>query len=121
MYAEPLALPQAKPPMEPVPAARQGFTRDTKAEGDDVPVVICPCCGECLSYDPEIDVVEGGGGGKKKKQHHFWAVKRCGHVSFPFSTLSSHGRRTNKTGLLLRLLRKQKAYLTKPWFWVSPC
>jgi hypothetical protein len=77
----PAAGPQ-KPPHEPPPKARDGFTRDT---GEDQ-IVICPSCNEELAYDPD-DEDENGPPTKKARtkkdraEHHFWAVKDCGHVS----------------------------------------
>ncbi|KAF7563684.1 hypothetical protein G7046_g448 [Stylonectria norvegica] len=77
-----------KPPMEPAPPTREGFTRDTctdpEKEGESV--VICPACSEELAYDPTGTVVSSsvGSSGKKRKrspgEHHFWALKKCGHV-----------------------------------------
>ncbi|KFA54303.1 hypothetical protein S40293_04847 [Stachybotrys chartarum IBT 40293] len=75
-----------KPPMEPIPAAREGFTRGTRAEPEegDETVVICPACQEELAYDPTGAAAAVGTSGKKKRrapgEHHFWAVKKCGHV-----------------------------------------
>ncbi|KAI9159053.1 hypothetical protein HJFPF1_07060 [Paramyrothecium foliicola] len=80
---------EPKPPMEPVAAPRQGFTRDTCAspeEGSLESVVICPACKEELAYDPADTVSHGPSvtAGKKRKrapgEHHFWALKKCGHV-----------------------------------------
>lgn len=62
--------------MMEIPAAREGFSRDT---GEEV-VAVCPACSGELEYDP------GKEGVKKRKRdkgdHHFWAVKACGHVRF---------------------------------------
>ena len=77
-----------KPPMEPVPQARDGFTRETCADedGTDDQILVCPSCDEELAYDP-ADAPSGPAAttGKKRKRapgdHHFWALKRCGHVS----------------------------------------
>lgn len=79
-----------KPPHEPPPKARDGFTRDT---GEDQ-VVICPSCNEELAYNPD-DEDENGPPTKKARtkkdraEHHFWAVKDCGHVSNPLPPISS--------------------------------
>ncbi|CAG9941525.1 unnamed protein product, partial [Clonostachys rosea f. rosea IK726] len=79
--------PSPKPPMEPEPPTRAGFTRATFAEpeeGNDE-VVVCPCCNEELAYDPTETTVapsSSAGKGKRKRppEHHFWALKNCGHV-----------------------------------------
>lgn len=76
-----------KPPMEPVPPTRTGFTRNTRAEPEeDDNIVICPACNEELAYDPTDTVTQTSSGAKKRKraagEHHFWALKKCGHVSF---------------------------------------
>ncbi|KAL7815606.1 hypothetical protein V8C26DRAFT_435767 [Trichoderma gracile] len=77
--AEPESRP--KPPMEPIPSASAGFTRDTRADGQGEELVtICPACNEELAYDP----TESSTPSKKRKravgEHHFWALKSCGHV-----------------------------------------
>ncbi|PTB65084.1 hypothetical protein BBK36DRAFT_1169860 [Trichoderma citrinoviride] len=78
--AEPESRP--KPPMEPIPSATAGFTRDTRADGgqSEELVTICPACNEELAYDP----TESSTPSKKRKravgEHHFWALKSCGHV-----------------------------------------
>ncbi|TFB05975.1 hypothetical protein CCMA1212_001383 [Trichoderma ghanense] len=77
--AEPESRP--KPPMEPIPSASAGFTRDTRADGQSEELVtICPACNEELAYDP----TESSTPPKKRKravgEHHFWALKSCGHV-----------------------------------------
>jgi hypothetical protein len=76
--------PSPKPPMEPVPPAREGFTRDTRAEPEegDTTVVVCPACQEELAYDPAGPAVAGSGKKRRRApgEHHFWAVKKCGHV-----------------------------------------
>ncbi|KAL6895388.1 hypothetical protein HDV57DRAFT_511993 [Trichoderma longibrachiatum] len=77
--AEPESRP--KPPMEPIPSATAGFTRDTRADGQGEELVtICPACNEELAYDP----TESATPSKKRKravgEHHFWALKSCGHV-----------------------------------------
>lgn len=75
-----------KPPMEPAPPTREGFTRDTCAEPEEgsETVIICPACSEELAYDPSDPVSPSPSGGKKRKraagEHHFWALKKCGHV-----------------------------------------
>ncbi|EGR50120.1 uncharacterized protein TRIREDRAFT_120917 [Trichoderma reesei QM6a] len=74
--------PRPKPPMEPIPSASAGFTRDTRAaDGQSEELVtICPACNEELAYDP----TESSTPSKKRKravgEHHFWALKSCGHV-----------------------------------------
>lgn len=75
--------PTPKPPMEPVPPARTGFTRDTRADSQSEQlVVVCPACNEELAYDPTEAPATPS---KKRKraagEHHFWALKKCGHVS----------------------------------------
>lgn len=75
--------PTPKPPMEPVPPARTGFTRDTRADDKtEQMVVVCPACNEELAYDPTDTPSTPS---KKRKrapgEHHFWALKKCGHVS----------------------------------------
>ncbi|KAK7427242.1 hypothetical protein QQZ08_006178 [Neonectria magnoliae] len=78
--------PSPKPPMEPAPPTREGFTRDTcvDPEKESETIVICPACNEELAYDPNETVVHSPVGGKKRKrapgEHHFWALKKCGHV-----------------------------------------
>jgi hypothetical protein len=79
--------PSPKPPMEPVPPTREGFTRDTCADPEKASdnVVICPACEEELAYDPSDTVTHTSpSGGRKRKrapgEHHFWALKKCGHV-----------------------------------------
>ncbi|KHO01236.1 uncharacterized protein MAM_00237 [Metarhizium album ARSEF 1941] len=74
-----------KPPMEPTPPTRHGFTRDTSLT--DERVVVCPACGDELAYDPTGAAPQQGPAstsGKKRKrapgEHHFWALKKCGHV-----------------------------------------
>ncbi|KAL7946989.1 hypothetical protein V8C42DRAFT_319353 [Trichoderma barbatum] len=74
--------PTPKPPMEAVPPARTGFTRDTRADGQtEQMVVVCPACNEELAYDPTETPSTPS---KKRKrapgEHHFWALKKCGHV-----------------------------------------
>ncbi|OPB40998.1 hypothetical protein A0O28_0106950 [Trichoderma guizhouense] len=74
--------PTPKPPMEPVPPARTGFTRDTRADDKtEQMVVVCPACNEELAYDPADTPSTPS---KKRKrapgEHHFWALKKCGHV-----------------------------------------
>ena len=76
-----------KPAMEPTPATREGFTRDTCAEPTEDMVVVCPNCNEELAYDPSGPPAQNstpGKGTKRKRtvpEHHFWALKKCGHVS----------------------------------------
>ncbi|KAL2123692.1 hypothetical protein VTJ04DRAFT_57 [Mycothermus thermophilus] len=73
-----------KPPHQPPPAPRDGFTRNT---GDPDMVIVCPGCDKELKYDPELKQ-EGGRPRAQKKarnrkefeEHHFWALKECGHV-----------------------------------------
>ncbi|EEU39462.1 uncharacterized protein NECHADRAFT_42977 [Fusarium vanettenii 77-13-4] len=80
--------PSPKPAMEPIPPAREGFTRDTctDPEKESESVVICPACSEELAYDPSGTMTQssvGGNKGKRKRapgEHHFWALKKCGHV-----------------------------------------
>ncbi|KAH7000446.1 hypothetical protein EDB80DRAFT_765723 [Ilyonectria destructans] len=78
--------PSPKPPMEPAPPTREGFTRDTCAdpEKESETIVICPACNEELAYDPNGVVAPSPTSGKKRKraagEHHFWALKKCGHV-----------------------------------------
>ena len=109
-----------KPPMEPVPPTREGFTRGTCAEPEKESenVVICPACSEELAYDPS-DIVAPSitGSGKKRKrapgEHHFWALKKCGHVSLspPFFLWLI----TNiLSGLLRRLLRESQTDKDQP-------
>ncbi|KAL6693025.1 hypothetical protein J3F84DRAFT_82690 [Trichoderma pleuroticola] len=74
--------PTPKPPMEPVPPARTGFTRDTRADGQtEQIVVVCPACNEELAYDP-ADAPSTPSKKRKRApgEHHFWALKKCGHV-----------------------------------------
>ncbi|KAL6894787.1 hypothetical protein GGI43DRAFT_424655 [Trichoderma evansii] len=70
-----------KPPLEPLPPAKEGFTRDTCTDPDSEQVVICPACNEELAYDPADAPATPS---KKRKrvagEHHFWALKKCGHV-----------------------------------------
>ncbi|KAL7788397.1 hypothetical protein V8C37DRAFT_418399 [Trichoderma ceciliae] len=77
----PRAEPSPKPPMEPIPPARAGFTRDTCADSQSEQVVICPACNEELAYDPAEPPATPS---KKRKrtsgEHHFWALRKCGHV-----------------------------------------
>lgn len=81
--------PSPKPPMEPTPPTRDGFTRETRADSGEAMerVVVCPACDEELAYDPSDSVVHSStttGRGKRKRaagDHHFWALKKCGHVS----------------------------------------
>lgn len=72
-----------KPPLEPLPPAKPGFTRDTCTDADSEQVVICPACNEELAYDPADSPATPS---KKRKrvagEHHFWALKKCGHVSW---------------------------------------
>ncbi|KAL7935806.1 hypothetical protein V8C35DRAFT_262424 [Trichoderma chlorosporum] len=88
--------PTPKPPMEPVPPARTGFTRDTRADGQtEQMVVVCPACNEELAYDPTDTPSTPS---KKRKrapgEHHFWALKKCGHV---YCTECFENRRPTKT------------------------
>lgn len=87
-----------KPALEVPSAAREGFTRDTKLE-DEENIVVCPCCEEELAYDPKESAAAAAAAAsssppisKKRKrapgEHHFWAVKKCGHVSYPPRYLS---------------------------------
>ncbi|KAI5460888.1 hypothetical protein BGZ63DRAFT_358472 [Mariannaea sp. PMI_226] len=75
-----------RPPMEQVPAAREGFTRNTCADPNDESesIVVCPACNEELAYDPTPAAPTTPTGSKKRKrapgEHHFWALKKCGHV-----------------------------------------
>jgi hypothetical protein len=79
--------------MEPIPPAREGFTRDTctDPEKESESVVICPACSEELAYDPTGTMTQssvGGNKGKRKRapgEHHFWALKKCGHVRKAFT------------------------------------
>ncbi|EHK20625.1 uncharacterized protein TRIVIDRAFT_69148 [Trichoderma virens Gv29-8] len=74
--------PTPKPPMEPVPPTRMGFTRDTRADGQaEQMVVVCPACNEELAYDP-ADAPSTPSKKRKRApgEHHFWALKKCGHV-----------------------------------------
>ncbi|RFU79378.1 hypothetical protein TARUN_2833 [Trichoderma arundinaceum] len=70
-----------KPPMEPIPPTRTGFSRETCADSKSEQVVICPACNEELAYDPAESPATPS---KKRKrtpgEHHFWALKKCGHV-----------------------------------------
>ncbi|KAH8178560.1 cell cycle control protein [Sarocladium implicatum] len=88
-FASPEEPPQ--PPMDQIPPARSGFTRDTHAEADPEEgeaIAICPACQDELAYDPaDASAQKGSGsstGSKKRKrapgEHHFWALKACGHV-----------------------------------------
>lgn len=82
--------PSPKPRMSPPPPTRDGFTRNTctDPEKESESVVICPACNEELAYDPSGTVTQSSVGtskGKRKRapgEHHFWALKKCGHVSF---------------------------------------
>ncbi|CAM1509788.1 Fc.00g001230.m01.CDS01 [Cosmosporella sp. VM-42] len=94
-----------KPPMEPVPPTREGFTRDTCAEPEKESenVVICPACSEELAYDPAGTVVQSTtGSGKKRKrapgEHHFWALKKCGHVYCADCFENRRPTKTNQSG-----------------------
>jgi hypothetical protein len=83
-----------QPPMDPVPPARSGFTRNTHVEtetGEDETIAVCPACNDELAYDPtDASAQKSASGGltaagrKRKRapgEHHFWALKKCGHVS----------------------------------------
>lgn len=77
--------PSPKPPMEPTPATRDGFTRDTCADPEKMGdrVIICPACRGELAYDPSDTAAQASGAKKRKRapgEHHFWALKKCGHV-----------------------------------------
>ncbi|KAH7144303.1 hypothetical protein B0J13DRAFT_41966 [Dactylonectria estremocensis] len=78
--------PSPKPPMEPAPPTRDGFTRETCADPEKASetIVICPACNEELAYDPNEVVAPSPTSGRKRKrvpgEHHFWALKNCGHV-----------------------------------------
>ncbi|KAH6603656.1 hypothetical protein Trco_008431 [Trichoderma cornu-damae] len=77
----PRSEPTPKPPMEPIPPARTGFSRDTCADGQGERVVICPACNEELAYDPaEPPATPSKKRKKASGEHHFWALKKCGHV-----------------------------------------
>jgi hypothetical protein len=111
--------PSPKPRMPTPPPAQEGFTRNTctDPEKESESVVICPACDEELAYDPTGNVTQSSVGtakGKRKRapgEHHFWALKKCGHVSYLDTYLVTFLTVTNKiTGLLCRLLRKQEAY-----------
>lgn len=73
-----------KPAHVPPPPPREGFTRSTGGEGDDV--IVCPSCEAELQYDPEADAnappAKKARTKKDREEHHFWALKECGHVSF---------------------------------------
>lgn len=73
--------PSRKPSMEPLPPAREGFTRNTCADPSEEMVVVCPCCDEELAYDTTANTTSKD---KKRKrapgEHHYWALKKCGHV-----------------------------------------
>lgn len=94
----------SKPPMEPVPAAREGFTRETCLDEDglDDQIVVCPSCDEEMAYDPaDAPSAPTTATGKKRKRapgdHHFWALKKCGHVSTEhlyMNALSDHHNRS---------------------------
>lgn len=88
----------SKPPMEPIPDARAGFTRDTclAPESADEKVIICPACEGELAYDPTEPTQETTASKKRKRapgEHHFWALKKCGHVSL---SLFLHERERKK-------------------------
>ncbi|KAF5007371.1 hypothetical protein FDECE_6302 [Fusarium decemcellulare] len=99
-----------KPPMEAIPAAREGFTRDTclEPEKESESVVICPACSEELAYDPTGTVTQsavGSGKGKRKRapgEHHFWALKKCGHVYCADCFENRKPTRTNRDGVGFR-------------------
>ncbi|KAM5354032.1 hypothetical protein ACJ41O_000682 [Fusarium nematophilum] len=99
-----------KPPMEPIPPAREGFTRNTCAEPEkeSESVVICPACSEELAYDPSGTVTQssvGSGKGKRKRapgEHHFWAVKKCGHVYCADCFENRKPTRANRDGVGFR-------------------
>ncbi len=81
--------------MEEVPPTRPGFTRDTHTATEDAEetVVICPACNEELAYDPTEAAAESATSKKRKRvpgDHHFWALKKCGHVSFSGRKASSN-------------------------------
>ncbi|KAM0281813.1 hypothetical protein ACHAQH_003302 [Verticillium albo-atrum] len=78
--------PSPKPVHVPPPAARSGFSRDTKA--DNSSAYICPACNEELAYDP-LEASSAPApqasrstrlGKRPRSEHHFWALKGCGHV-----------------------------------------
>lgn len=89
-------VPSPKPPIEPTPRTRPGFTRNTSVEGSDdeekvdkseASIAICPACLVELAYDPSDGPVSTTSGRVPKRrkrapgEHHFWALKKCGHVS----------------------------------------
>ncbi|KAG7152055.1 hypothetical protein HYQ46_012124 [Verticillium longisporum] len=78
--------PSPKPVHVPPPAARSGFSRDTKA--DNSSAFVCPACNEELAYDP-LEAPSAPApqasrstrlGKRPRSEHHFWALKGCGHV-----------------------------------------
>ncbi|KAK4233844.1 hypothetical protein C8A03DRAFT_19152 [Achaetomium macrosporum] len=87
-----------KPPHEPPPPAREGFTRNT---GGDT-VVICPSCEKELKYDPDSGAEDASSPRPNKKartkkdqeEHYFWALKDCGHV-YCKECYESRGRKTS--------------------------
>ncbi|GAO17083.1 uncharacterized protein UV8b_07810 [Ustilaginoidea virens] len=76
----PAREPSPKPPMEPVPPVREGFTRNTSSTEEKV--VVCPACNEELAYDATGTTAPRGTRKRKRApgEHHFWALKKCGHV-----------------------------------------
>lgn len=105
-----------QPPMDPVPAARPGFTRNTHAEtstGEEETIAVCPACNDELAYDPtdasaQKPVSSGStvAGRKRKRapgEHHFWALKKCGHVYCADCFENRKPSKANPTGVGFRL------------------
>lgn len=74
-----------KPPMEPLPPTRPGYTRDTCTEAEKLEesITICPACNDELAYNPAGSGQTETTTKKRKRapgEHHFWALKKCGHV-----------------------------------------
>ncbi len=71
-----------KPQYDAPPDALEGFTRST---GESI-VAVCAGCDEELAYDPDSRDNEPPPkrvrSRKDREDHHFWAVTKCGHVSF---------------------------------------
>lgn len=62
--------------VEPLPAARPGFTRTPREDEE----LICPCCEDELSV------------GEDEVKRQVWVVKACGHVCLILK--STHSRRS---------------------------
>lgn len=116
----PARAPSPKPPLEPAPPTRDGFTRDTCADPEKAEenVVICPACEEELAYDPTDTAPAHSTPSKKRKraagEHHFWALKKCGHVRAIRQTFFFCFLLMAFLGLLRRLFRQPPSHKGKP-------